>query len=416
VIDKQPGDVIWKTPTVRRFIGWIAVAFPLVLVFGHVGFEDTALPDSISAYYYSVTMHTIFIVFLLVIGVSLIYYQFDSWENWASTLAGLCVIGVVLCPMAADDHITWQTRVGTFHFVFAVLAFGLLGYISARLFTRPHDSAKKPTSLLLVLQASASRVPGLSKQVPFYAQPGDTIPKRRRNAIYAACGLIIALFLVLSALDHVNLLPITWLPHRLFWLESVMLWAFGTAWLVKGGAFPCLRDEQDRTEEGAMALQQWAKWLGRLIGAVGIITGLALLILPWLIRPEGSVTWQGVTVSGAALLSMVGIRNMAAGVLLLWAAQQSIPAQASHPMFAKSPTAVARVWGRAQALFARPLTVVALLWGIVQICDAVLLFSLSIPRIAIAATLLAIASLTVVALTPCRTSASDGSVLGGEGI
>ena len=160
-----------------------------------------------------------------------------------------------------------------------------------------------------------------------------------------------------------------------------------------------------------MARQRWAKRLGRVIGAVGVITGLALLILPWLIQPKGSVNWHGVTISGAALLSMVGIRNVIAGVLLLWAAQQSIPTLPSQPLFTTSPIAVAPVWAGAQVLFARPLTVVALLWGIVQSCDALLLFASSIPLFAIAATLLAIASLTVIALALYRTPAGDGSDL-----
>jgi hypothetical protein len=63
----------WKASTVRRFIGWIAPAFPLVLLCGYLELEDTAQPDSISAYYSAPATHTVFIVLLLVLGVSLIF-------------------------------------------------------------------------------------------------------------------------------------------------------------------------------------------------------------------------------------------------------------------------------------------------------------------------------------------------------
>ncbi|HEY7093138.1 MAG TPA: hypothetical protein VH393_08170, partial [Ktedonobacterales bacterium] len=407
----QPSGVVWRVQTVRRFIGWIAVAFPLVLLFGYLEFEDPTQPDAISAYYYSHSMHTVFIVFLLVLGVSLIYYQFDTLENWVSTLAGLCVIGVVLCPMAPEKGALawqqplgaseWQDRVGAMHFVFAATAFGLLAVMSLFLFTRPTRPRliEKPTPLLLQtrenVSAAIDKMPMLSKLPKTQAPPeltDLTKQKHWRNQLYEACGGIIIACLLVSFFELLNLVYIP-----LYWLETVMLWAFGAAWLVKGGAVPWLNDPADGAEGDKMAQQRWASLMGGLVGIIGIITGLVLLISPLLVQPGSDASWLGVTAPGKAIgyvMSMGGIRNVAAGSLLLWAAWQPAPAQPS---------------------FARPLTVVALAWGIVQAWDAVLLFLLPIPRIAIAAVLLALVSFVVVALTLSPSQGETVQVITGNG-
>jgi hypothetical protein len=39
----------------------------------------------------------------------------------------------------------------------------------------------------------------------------------------------------------INIIPKTFIPHSIFWLEVIMLWAFGFSWLVKGETI--LRDK-----------------------------------------------------------------------------------------------------------------------------------------------------------------------------
>jgi hypothetical protein len=168
------------------------------------------------------------------------------------------------------------------------------------------------------------------------------------NHWYEVCGGVIVACLVVSAFN-LRSGSTSLSKSRGFWLETVMLWAFRAAWLIKGRAVSWLSGPVHSAEGDNMAQQRWARWIGGLlVGGAGINSGLALLIAPLLLRPGSDASLLGVPAPGKAVgyaMSMVGIRSVAAGLLLIWAGLQPVPARPSY---------------------ARPLTFVALVWGIVQ--------------------------------------------------
>ena len=79
--------------------------------------------------------------------------------------------------------------------------------------------------------------------------------KRRRNALYTACGLVIvacivglgAYFLVLDTADRCALRP----RRPVLWLETLTVLAFGLAWLVKGRGVRMLNDPGEHAPDPA---------------------------------------------------------------------------------------------------------------------------------------------------------------------
>jgi len=59
-----------------------------------------------------------------------------------------------------------------------------------------------------------------------------TKKKLQRNFIYRSCGILILTCMLLVFCFQKGYLPD--LPHATFLMETVMLWAFGFSWLVKG--------------------------------------------------------------------------------------------------------------------------------------------------------------------------------------
>lgn len=60
--------------------------------------------------------------------------------------------------------------------------------------------------------------------------------KARRNRLYQICASIMLIMLVLLGLHAWRPDALPW-PHTfVFWSETIAVWAFGLAWLVKGEA------------------------------------------------------------------------------------------------------------------------------------------------------------------------------------
>jgi hypothetical protein len=182
----------------RRAIGLIGLALPVVLVLGKQLVQGGDLIGSLSGYYYT-DLRDVLVGAMCAVGVFLLaYYGHDYVDNVASTVAGLGAIGLALFPTTPDhDATVWDRTSGVLHLVFAAVFFLSLAYFCLRLF--PHDGE----------------------------QP------ERFGALYRACGIVILACLVLIALaKYLALAPSL---HPALWLEAVAVEAFGVAWLVKGG-------------------------------------------------------------------------------------------------------------------------------------------------------------------------------------
>jgi hypothetical protein len=196
----------------RTGIGVLGFAFPFVLLFGRMLFEGWGMLDSISSYYYSGSMRNVFVGGLVALAILLICYHYERVDTIASTVAGICAIGVANSPTAPDKGATQQqTILGWVHYGFAAVLFIILAYFALVLFRKP---------VRLFERSSALNLPGRSQQ---------------RNLLYWWCGwAIVACILLLLLISRLPNIP--WLQplHPVFWLETLAICAFGFAWIVKG--------------------------------------------------------------------------------------------------------------------------------------------------------------------------------------
>ena len=212
----------------RKCIGIIGVALPIVLLFGRILLESLAMMkwqslgilDSISVYYYSV-MRDVFVGSLCATGVFLFSYRYErwGWDDILGDIAGISAIGVALFPTIPPPSpkvvvTELQMIIGTVHLLLAGCFLFILALFALWLFRK--------------------------------GVPDPTDEKIRRNRVYAFCGSAILVCLALIVLDIFLPVP-QWLQsiHPLFWLESLATWAFGIAWFVKGEGLWLLNDKKE---------------------------------------------------------------------------------------------------------------------------------------------------------------------------
>ena len=200
--------------TLRKAIGYLAVALPFVLYFGGKLLYAHGMQNSISSYYHT-EMRDVFVGVLCSIGVFMVAYKgHERKDDIAGDLACLFAVGVAFFPTTPDNPAHHEKLIAIFHTVFASLFFLTLSYFSLYLF-RKTDPNKPPTQ-----------------------------QKLNRNKVYRVCG-----YTMLGALALIPLLGL--LPNGaaaaikkinpIFWLELIAIEAFGVSWMTKGEAI--LQDE-----------------------------------------------------------------------------------------------------------------------------------------------------------------------------
>jgi hypothetical protein len=211
----------------RRAIGIIGTSLPVILLMGLIIFGGSERkPLSISEYYYSSAMRSVFVGSLCVMAMFLLSYR-DSRpdsnaDDIASTLACIFVLGVVFCPTPIPNPdqgwIDPNPWIGRLHFTCATLFFVTMAYFSLYLFRRPISGKQ-------LLQG-----------------------KDQRDRVYLWCGIIIVSCIIVLALNAGIPIPVlnpwgmlvphnllTLIDYRVFVFESVAVMAFGVSWLVRGG-------------------------------------------------------------------------------------------------------------------------------------------------------------------------------------
>ena len=183
----------------RRVLGILGVALPFVLMLWGFALSGWSmeLQDSISDYY-SLRTRDAFVGILFAIAWFLCAYRgYERKDDIAGYLACMFALGVAFFPNSGES---WE---GIVHFSSAAGLFLVLSFFSLFLFTKSGN----------------------------YQTP----QKRKRNRIYVACGLVILLCLALTG-AYIWLLEDTAISciKPVFWLESLMIWAFGVSWFVKG--------------------------------------------------------------------------------------------------------------------------------------------------------------------------------------
>jgi hypothetical protein len=189
----------------RRAIGLIGALLPIALPLGYsVTTGQWRLLPSVSSYYYT-DMRNPFVGALCAVGVFLICYRYQRWDDVFATLAGVFAIGVAWCPPVPPSPSGLARTAGVLHVVFAAGFLVTMALMCWFLFTRSDTPAQdRPAA------------------------------KNARNLIYRICAGIVLLFTALAGLA--SLAPESFIDavHPLFWCEALATFAFGFAWWIKG--------------------------------------------------------------------------------------------------------------------------------------------------------------------------------------
>lgn len=192
----------------RLAIGILALAFPLLLMV--TGFFDGSWTEtSLSATYWS-NSGVLFSSMLVMLSLMLMtYYGYDYVDNVMTTIAAVAMLFVALFPCEGGTTYLFSfipaKATHIIHYVTAGITFSMLGVMSFFQFTK------------------------------YYV--AKTEGKKKRNLVYRICGIII--FASILGMLLMELIPngrsATDVIRLFYWLESIVVWAFGISWLVKSG-------------------------------------------------------------------------------------------------------------------------------------------------------------------------------------
>jgi uncharacterized protein YacL len=196
----------------RRLIGCLGICLPGICFLGALLFSHTPLQESVSYYYYT-NSRDLFIGVL--IGVSFFLLTYNGYylvDTIVTSVCGIAGTGIALFPCLESCKATGTVGVfglspqvsDTVHFVCATIFFVLLALNSMFLFTLSNPPEKRTSQKVI------------------------------RNRIYIGCGIIILLSLGVLALFRLLNWQFCQDNHIIFYIETLMLAAFGTSWLIKG--------------------------------------------------------------------------------------------------------------------------------------------------------------------------------------
>jgi hypothetical protein len=199
--------IVLSYMTLRKVIGGIGFVLPLVLAIGVELISRGGILSSVSSYYWSV-MGDVFVGSLFAIGVFFWAYRVYGQEDiFAAQVAAYSALGVALFPTAPPTAVPYVGVVANLHLAFAFIFFSALVYFDLFLFTKTH--------------------PGV--------EPSPQ--KRKRNRVYIICGYtMVVMMLLLFALRFLPDGSAIGAYHPIFWVETILIEAFGISWLVKGEA------------------------------------------------------------------------------------------------------------------------------------------------------------------------------------
>jgi hypothetical protein len=215
-------DLLISYTTLRKIVGILGIALPIVLLFGSMLFSECEGPQRSISHTYHTRMGDVFVGFLCAIALFLFVYRGpEAIDGILGNVAGVLGILVALIPCTPrpgaggfdnciiNRGLAADYGLGDAHNIIAGLFLLVLAYFSIALFTKTRQG-EQPTP-----------------------------EKRLRNTIYRICGWIIVICVIACAIvmfitkgkdpepEWMSLKPI-------FWLETAALWAFGFSWLVKG--------------------------------------------------------------------------------------------------------------------------------------------------------------------------------------
>ncbi|MFH6993739.1 hypothetical protein [Flavobacterium sp. FlaQc-48] len=214
---KPEGYDIFTYRRIRRAIGYLGISLPILLVgLSLIPFFETPVQFSISDYYYT-NLREIFTGTLCAVGLFLICYKgyrnnsILKNDNILTNIAGIMAMGVALIPTNPDDFKAKiytlipspEKWLGYLHYGFAALFFLILALLAINVFTIGQENKTGITKSML-----------------------------NENNIYRVCGYSILVFIVTVPVAA----QLKWFTYSTVVFESLSLFAFGIAWLIKGRA------------------------------------------------------------------------------------------------------------------------------------------------------------------------------------
>jgi len=208
-------------------IGVLGIAYPIVnflydLAFSSMNGLPLVIRPTVSCYFWA--PGTVWFVGVLwIFGIILVYYSRDKIEGVTSTLAGIFAFCIASFPQEATEcspgHAPSSEVFSTIHLISAVSFFILLSYLSF-LFTRKTEH---------------------EKQVSIVTNRNN--PKDKRNRIYVWCGSTMVICLLLAMIFKFFKVDFGsgQFYQPMFYLETIMLVAFGISWLTRSHSFKWLK-------------------------------------------------------------------------------------------------------------------------------------------------------------------------------
>lgn len=208
---------IYTYRRIRRAIGYLGISLPIFLVgLSLIIFFQTPVQPSISHYYYT-NLREVFTGTICAVGLFLIRYKghgnasFWKNDNLLTNIAGIMALGVALIPTnpnkASDKIYTLipytEKWLGLLHYGLAAFLFLILALLAINVFTISEENeTRAPKSML------------------------------NENNIYRFCGYAIIVFVIMVPVAG----QLKLFPYSTLVFEALSLFAFGTAWLIKGRA------------------------------------------------------------------------------------------------------------------------------------------------------------------------------------
>lgn len=213
-INNNPQLISYKS--LRRVVGILGISFPFIMLFGSIICDNCEEVQYSLSYYYHTNMRDVYIGIYCAVGIFLFTYKgYELIDDVAGTLACIFALIAAFSPMSIKSPLTScvncpiDNGIGdTIHFVAACLFFITLSIFSLFLFTKGAEPEKK------------------------------TQKKQQRNILYVVCGSLMLLCIILMGVFSLwikELAPDLIKYSPVFWLETIMLLAFGISWLTKGG-------------------------------------------------------------------------------------------------------------------------------------------------------------------------------------
>lgn len=188
----------------RRSIGLIGMALPVVLIVGNLFWPPPDVLSSISGYFYS-PLRGVFVGSMCAVGIFLLSYRGIHWvDDVIGDVAAVAAVGLALFPTTPPGPRTpAQQHIAVVHAVCATTFFVMLALFCLVRFPQPD-----------------------------FGEVADDSRKRRRDIAYYVTGGMILLCLLLVVVT--GLMPRTEPAHPLLILETVAIFSFGVSWFVKG--------------------------------------------------------------------------------------------------------------------------------------------------------------------------------------